>query len=339
MKKNLLFKKAKKGAIEVQFHWIFVLIIGGIILLFFISIMNSQKTAGEQKISTSLSIDIDKIVKTATTQKETLYSIEFPKRKIKLSCNDITIENSPPKPLGQHIIFAPEFIENEKLLVWVKEIRASYPIDNAVYMCAPNSKYYIYNDKDKLKNIYDKLPDKLKENVFQLYNETSQIDIYARPKTLKIVTTNTDFIDDNNIKTLAKQIRYASAITIQGNTLTFYKWNKTQWKPQGTTTYIGNQALLLGAIYEDDIKTYNCILSKVRNKYKYVTQVLTKKAEILANEYSNKYNYTSDSNDKLCSIDYEVAYNALKNIDTNSLKNNLEEINQGMQIDSCTPLY
>ena len=38
-KKNFLtnFKIDKKAVVEVQFHWIFVLIVGGIILLFFIS--------------------------------------------------------------------------------------------------------------------------------------------------------------------------------------------------------------------------------------------------------------------------------------------------------------
>jgi len=52
----------KKGVIEVQFNWIFILIIGAIILFFFFSIVKTQKTVSEKKISTTVRRDIRAIL-------------------------------------------------------------------------------------------------------------------------------------------------------------------------------------------------------------------------------------------------------------------------------------
>ena len=57
-----MVKKGKRAAIEVQFNWIFILIIGGIILMFFFGIVKSQKTVSEKKISGTVRRDMRAIL-------------------------------------------------------------------------------------------------------------------------------------------------------------------------------------------------------------------------------------------------------------------------------------
>ena len=44
----------KKGVIEVQFNWVFIIIIGAVIIAFFVNMSMKQKGVSEEKLSVTI---------------------------------------------------------------------------------------------------------------------------------------------------------------------------------------------------------------------------------------------------------------------------------------------
>ena len=76
-----------KKAITLQFHWIFILIAGGIILAFFFSIASKQGDLSDEKLSLSLVHSIDMILELAESSEGTSQVIPLPKKGISASCS------------------------------------------------------------------------------------------------------------------------------------------------------------------------------------------------------------------------------------------------------------
>ena len=68
----------KKGVIEVQFNWIFVLIVGAIILAFFVSIVMKQKDLSSGRLGTKLATDLETITTGAEVSVGTAQLIKVP---------------------------------------------------------------------------------------------------------------------------------------------------------------------------------------------------------------------------------------------------------------------
>ena len=77
----------KKG-FEMQFHWIFVLIAGAIILIFFFSLTQKQKSLSEERLAITLSTDIEAIFTGAIQAKGTAQLLRIPQPGIAFSCSE-----------------------------------------------------------------------------------------------------------------------------------------------------------------------------------------------------------------------------------------------------------
>ena len=101
---------------------------------------------------------------------------------------------------------------------------------------------------------------------------------------------------------------------------------------------------MLAAIYEDDAEVFQCMLTKLAQRYAHVTKVYLEKAKLLENEYSEKYEAIKDPLYQICAIDYGAAIDVLNEVLSNEqnqiqLNNELDIINNRLQLDSCSPLY
>ena len=70
----------------LQFHWLFILIAGGIILVFFFSVAGKQKALSDEKLSLSLVQSMDAIFEMAGAGEGTSQVIPLPKNGLGFSC-------------------------------------------------------------------------------------------------------------------------------------------------------------------------------------------------------------------------------------------------------------
>ena len=136
----------KRGAIEVQFNWVFVLIVGAMILLFFTTAIMRQKDISEAKIAATILTDLETITTGAKVSRSTFQIINVPDTKIKFSCDDCLCKFSigdNSKPFRDKVIFAPEYIKGRQVLAWTQEFSMPFRVSNLLYLTSPQLRYII----------------------------------------------------------------------------------------------------------------------------------------------------------------------------------------------------
>src|SRR3989344_5221357 len=269
-------KLEKRGAIEVQFNWIFILIAGTVILLFFGTIIMKQRAAAEEKLSASLLIDLDSIMTGSMVSKNAFNFISIPKKEINFQgCDFYYIgkkneENAKlKKDIKERVIFTPDLIKGTKLTIWVLPWEIPYRVANFVYLTSPEVRYIIVANDIATGSFADKI-DKL------LPPRTTIIDEEEYTVMFKDTTTSTSFSDLNNYKvklilldTVARSSINPSdfetddvdLIEVNGDldsgTINFYKKSGGSWIQNtnipldGTSPYLRG-ASLIGAIFAED---------------------------------------------------------------------------------------
>ncbi|PIZ49746.1 hypothetical protein COY28_06090 [Candidatus Woesearchaeota archaeon CG_4_10_14_0_2_um_filter_57_5] len=87
-KRCIRLRLGRRAVIEVQFNWIFILIVGGLLMGFFFSIINKQKQAADMRLAQDTLAQIELIVAGARASKNLAGIIEpIPPLGITLSCD------------------------------------------------------------------------------------------------------------------------------------------------------------------------------------------------------------------------------------------------------------
>jgi hypothetical protein len=77
----------KKG-FELQFHWIFVLIAGALILSFFFMVANKQKNLSQDRLQLTLATEIENIFTGAIISRGTAQKMPTPPQGITFECTE-----------------------------------------------------------------------------------------------------------------------------------------------------------------------------------------------------------------------------------------------------------
>ncbi len=83
-----MISSSKKASVEIQFNWIFILIAGGLILIFFFSIVMKQSEVSKSKIAASISVDMGSIFKGAQVGTDTEHLVDMPPVNLEFVCED-----------------------------------------------------------------------------------------------------------------------------------------------------------------------------------------------------------------------------------------------------------
>ncbi len=134
--------KGKTGAIEIQFNWIFVLIIGALIITFFVMIAQKQKQVSDQSLAADILSDMELLFTGQGVAVGREDVLEIPNIPIDVSCTDFSIMGIP-KELGAAILFSPSRIEAEDLVTWTLSWDVPFKAANFMYMTGADDKYYV----------------------------------------------------------------------------------------------------------------------------------------------------------------------------------------------------
>jgi hypothetical protein len=329
----------KKADVEIQFNWIFVLIAGAVILAFFVSIVNNQKDISEQKIAYTSLTNLETIFIGAESTVGTMHNITIPNIDIKFECDKYYVGETK-KDTKDMVIFAPNIIKGKLMQALTLDFSLPFRLTNMVYLTHPNIRY-IFVYKDENKKLFDEvnstLPDNFKrETVTNLPTDNKN---NYKVKVIFFDTTKTG--DFTKLGTDVKILEVYSAENNENSRkIIFYNSSTTT---QTNISYYFETSSLIGAIFTEDIDTYNCVMNKALKKAGIVYRIYQKRTDYLASEYSGTcYPHYVNANETLNLLSGKanegVTIGTMSTLTSQSL-GILTDKNQNLIYQSCPTIY
>jgi len=360
----------KKAMIEVQFNWIFILIAGIIILMFFIGITSWYKDNEERRIAGDVLTKIRTILINSELNSRAASELEVPNIEFIFTCDPDECGNYGCastmmfEGTGIHedtpidIIFSPDNIKSDFINVWALEWKTPYKVTNFLYITSPAVKYVLVYKEDQVysKNLATSVYDKMKENEYIEKNirlvEESNVDqiVYNNEYLVRFVWFyNPDFVEFS--PSIKKGSRDAIKIigdetsgevtfsSVSGNTLVF-DTNKRY-------SYIGLPSLI-GAIYSEDFDNYECNMKKAFLRMRSVNEIYLRRSMALEKAFFGdmrcEFYYDYDLQSYFNQIDLKT-----ENLESGALESslyeiedaikNIETINSQTELKTCPRIY
>lgn len=326
----------KRGVIEIQFNWIFVMIAGAIILLFFTMMVSKQRDVSEVRSQINFQNNLQTILVGAEIDKNTLNVVNVPNREIEYSCEGFSIASLGS--FNQRVTFAPNLIKSKtrQIITLSLDWRVPFRATNFLYVTSPEVKYYVVvddnSDDGSIGNhLFNLLPEKLDKEIITAMptinegNYKVKFIFFTTHSTLP----STFDIDDEDV----------GAIRINGELdgigdISFYKGGT--FSLDGNAEYLKKE-MLLGAVFAENKEIYDCQVEKAKESLSKVADVYLKRIEEIVSDYG------SDN----CGTMYGGAIinlNVLNDISSslftiNTKLEDLEKENKKVQRSSCALIY
>lgn len=265
-----------KKAIEIQFNWIFVLIAGTAILIFFTVLVVKQKSLSESSTKAVVLKSIESIISGASVTIDTTKIENIPNPNIEIGCNKISVGNLP-KQHQNLILFGPRLVKGNGFIWQTTAFNTPYRSTNLLYITSPQIKYVIIGNNDLAKDMNKSLPSYLDKENYSSYQDVLQIKNSNNYKIRFLVFENIGLIG-NSVPAAFTKMRDedVTALKIEGNTekgtLEFYQKKGSSWISLGTSAYI-EKSSLFGSIYADTLEVYDCNMRNTFARLKLVTDV------------------------------------------------------------------
>lgn len=284
----------KRGSIEIQFNWIFVFVVGAIILLFFTRVTFKQKEVSEAKIAISVLTDLDTITTGAASSRSTAQIVDIPEvdmtftaspddcyRTYKIGPNARRIENN--------FIFSPGRIEGRKLLSWTEDWSLPYRVTNFVYMTSPLVRYIIVDDGDGYASaLMSTVPEELNARLVSPGSDVINLNNYK----VRFVFFNGNPEGFSVDKFRDMDDRDVTAVNLipnaenSGNTgsVVFYRKDGSSLELVGSSYYVKKESMY-AAIFSDTPEIYNCNMQAAFERLRFVSQLYLNRTTLLEAVY------------------------------------------------------
>ncbi len=308
--------KSKK-AFEIQFNWIFVLIAGAAILIFFTSIIIKQKSITQSSINIDILKQMENIISGASVSADTIVPLEIPNIEIKVSCNKISIGQSAAQ-YQNLILFSPAPIKGDKIVTQTLPFKEPYKSANLLFITSAQAKYILIGGDPLFREVNKTIPAELDKEDFALY-DTSRIRDANNYK-VKLVFFNSNLPSRIPDAFRNKPDSDVAAIKVTGNiekgTITFYKKNGEALSSTGNFAYAGKSSII-AAIYSENPELYECNMRNVFSKNRIVTQIYKSKTQEMITRFMTGSTTTSSTRPE-CRQIYTNALTYLNILETSS---------------------
>lgn len=296
-----LKKTKNKAQISVQFNWIFVLIAGTLILIFFIGVVYKIRASSKEALACNVISELEAIITGASVSTGTFNQLTTPDvAEIEFSCeqdgfSQFNIKGSGcKKDTPIEPIFAPNLIKGKKLMTWAVEFSSPFKSDNFLFLTHPQIKYVFIGNE--VKKYYDSLPSEI--NKQWILNTASQefINLEAENnyKIKFIIGSKTGITPNTNILEGIRKLSRndISQISISPNQIIFFKTSKISITPSFTQD--GEPIPILpddlpsiyGAIFAESRESFECNMKKAYKRLAIVTDVYSEKTKLLIEHYT-----------------------------------------------------
>ena len=331
-----------KKAFEIQFNWLFVLVAGAAILLFFTFIAVKQKSISDTSAKAIVLKSIEAIITGTIASADTTNIIDIPNSEIEISCGRVSL-GAMSKQYQSMILFAPSTIKGSKLITQTSMFNVPYRAVNLLYITSPDVRYIIIGESALAKEINKSLPKDIRKEFYPYLTPP----LIRNQNNYKVRFIFFDNIDETVLENFKSMLNSdVTAINVieedeESGTIVFYQKNELSWDELKTEPYL-TSSLLLGAVYSDTPEAYNCNANNAFARLRLITQVYSERTTIL-----------KDIEDDQCRQIYDAALDELNDIFIASSgfdeEGNIETIaaavkslsikNKEAQKSSCTLIY
>jgi len=323
----------KKAVIEMQFNWIFILIVGGLILTFFIAISQKQSEISDTKIDINLRRNMRTILTGSKVTPGSTSLISIPKTEIRYDCEGYSLTGLSPVKRG--VMFAPSVIKTRELTISSIRFEMPYTIENFLYLTTPLIRYVLVNSTDEFAfEINKSLPPRtitedgrekllFEKEIVNLKLDNLEPEIKDKNNDrIKFVFFNYDVEQLSALNNLANmENEDVTAVSIFpdgtcddldcfGEVRFYEKQNDNRFLFQGSSYYLG-EASLLGSIFSDEIETYNCNMKESFTRFSLATEVYLNRTRKLSDYYWGQSN-------NRCGASTDISISPLQAIKINS---------------------
>ncbi len=335
-----------KKAFEMQFNWLFVLVAGAAILLFFTVVVIRQKDVADASTKATVLSSIDSIITGTGVSTDSTSIIEIPNSDIEVGCNRIAVGRG--RQYQNLILFSPGLLKGNKIIAQTVDFSAPYRATNLLYMSSPQVRYIIIGSNDLAREINKSLPIELEKDFYyfppaQIKNENNykiMFVVFDNPNSAYLA--NFQKMPDNDV----------TAIKVSGSLnngeIEFYQKRASSWELKGKSYYLA-MPTLVGAVYSGTLEAYECSMRNAMSKFNLVTDIYGDKTRELnsavdplqtacRNSYASALSHLNAIHD---SSDYLIK-NPLSLAQITSITNAAQSLaneNKNLQINSCPLIY
>ena len=330
--------KTKKGAVGLQFNWVFILIAGAAIFLLFSSFIARQNEISDASSNALILKRWDAILSGREANAGTVNVIKIPETKIEFGCNSYAI-GGISKQLNAISVFTHSGLESNEIASMTLEWSIPYRTANLIYLTNPKTRYIFIGNSDFARETYESIPDEIRSDGYTQVQAIQDED----DAIVRIIFFDQDPEIPENLKKMKN--KSVTALKVNGDktkgTLEFFDLVGDKFVSAGKSYYIRRPALF-GAIFTDNLEIYGCVMKKSFDRLKVVSQVYKKKVNSLFDHYQKNGDsckeYYSDENIQAI-IDAASIFSQSNINAIDEAAKNLEEQNKQAQLFSCVAIY
>ncbi|HLC56907.1 MAG TPA: hypothetical protein VJJ23_06730 [Candidatus Nanoarchaeia archaeon] len=308
----------KKGQ-DYQFNWIFILVAGIILLIFFagfgIRYKSLQDKREQANIVRSLNNGINGL------NNNNLYTeINIGSKDVEINCNEISLGEFS-QSFDDKILFADTV--NEKAFVWVKRLNFPYPITNLIYFADLDKEYvFLYNKKSE--DFVDKLIDDIPKQINVIKTE-SLVDIGEDAKIIAFFNINRQSLwnYEHIVINLDKE-----TISFGQKMPTVPKESENYPLESEEIAYL-NEEFLYAAIFSNN-DNYNCGFNEAINKIRLINKIYLERTNLIDKKCSYPSNIFYQINDDIEEKKYDLL---------SLYEKELDEQNNRLGREGCITIY
>src|SRR3989338_6509639 len=144
----------KKAQLELGFNWIYMLVAGGVILLFFVGIVVKEKFKAEESLGQDLVRTMESLFTGAQVSEKTKNVIDIcglADFTFYFDCEDkvTTYGLKETSARAENVvdpIFSPHELKATKMIAWSLPYNFPYKVADMLFVTSSNTKYFIYSD-------------------------------------------------------------------------------------------------------------------------------------------------------------------------------------------------
>ncbi len=276
----------RKGQMELTFNWVYVLIAGTVILLFFVGLVARQKVISEERLSGEVVEVMSSILVGAGVSEKTKNFIDasgLADYTLYFQCQDgvgeFGIKDKPARTQNSiDPIFAPGEVHSSRIVTWSLPYTMPFKVMDFLFIIPGNVKYYILgNDADFVNEFLNST-----EGIERVF--VSGLEQIEPEENLQVRIIDTGGMINSGSGIPAQLHSFGdsevSAVSFTGaNQVDFYQkkgtsWQKLNHKPVRIISLSGERdAAKYAAIFAADDQAYWCNMNKALTRLELLTKV------------------------------------------------------------------
>ena len=290
----------KSGQIQLTFNWVYILIAGAVILLFFVGLVVKQQAAAEESLAFDVVQIMESIFTGAQVSEKTKNFIDvsgLADYTLSFTCEDglsefgIKGQSSPAQNVVDPI-FSPKEIKTTLLILWSLPYNLPFKVINFMYVTSTNTKYFILGDGNGFAEEFYNATQEFNRVIIK---DPTEIDPEKNFQ-VRIIDLDGNFVQSDQLVpeklSLLDDDKVTAVSFIASNLVNYYQkennlWKQTNLNPVSIISLIDERdAAKYAAIFSANENMYKCNMNKAFLRLRYLIEIYEEKAKEMELHYS-----------------------------------------------------